>query len=291
MSPSPAIHNAGFQAHNLPFEYQLFETIHVADIEKILKDRTFFGGASVTIPHKIHVMNLLDEISPAARAIGAVNTILRHDRVTGVHLKGENTDWIGMIRPIARRLHAQRKPKATSELRALVIGAGGTSMAAAYAMCQLGVGTLYIYNRTFEKACDIAKRFGAIPVAELTENSIPFADIIIGTIPSTAGFILPRYLMESDCEMIVLDAAYNPPITPMLEALLSMKSPTKHAIVYGYEMLCEQAYAQYRLWHKRTQIAVQQEERKLALHHESELYVRMREICREQLFRHRETHK
>nr|CCA26166.1 unnamed protein product [Albugo laibachii Nc14] len=283
-SPSPAIHNAGFQAHNLPFQYQLCETLDLEEITRKIRDTTSFGGASVTIPHKIDIMHLLDEISPAARAIGAVNTILREDRVTGAHLKGDNTDWIGILRPIARRLHAQTRPKLASELRALVIGAGGTSMAAAYAMCQLGVGSLYIYNRTFEKARLIAERFGAIPLAELTEVSIPFADIIIGTIPAASGFVLPSYLMQSDHGMIVLDAAYNPPRTPMLEALLSTKSPRQHAVIYGYEMLCEQAYAQYQSWHKLTQIAVKRQERNVARNQESEVYCLMRQQCEAQLF-------
>ena len=112
----------------------------------------------MTIPLKERVLPLLDWLSPAARAIGAVNTIYR---AADGSLAGENTDWLGIREPIARLL-ASRSVR--HECAALVIGGGGTARAALYAMQQLGFTgpRLLLFNpRTPRKAKDLAAEFHA----------------------------------------------------------------------------------------------------------------------------------
>lgn len=249
-SPSPSMHNAAFQASTLPFTYTLTETTDVETVRLCMNQAlsTGFGGGSITIPLKTDVYSIVDSLTPAARAIGAVNTLVRMDQITGnVLWQGDNTDWLGIYRPIAKRLSQINHTQATTGLTALIVGAGGTSMAAAYAMQQLGVDQLVVYNRTLANAEVVAARFNAKAVANLIPETLSRVDIVISTIPAVAGFTLPDYLLEKP-GVIVLDAAYQPPITPCLA------HASRHGAfcIQGYEMLYEQAYEQYQRWHRAT---------------------------------------
>lgn len=240
------MHNAAFQQVALPFTYGLHDTTAIDEVVARMKaPGTRFGGGSVTIPLKLDIMPHLDALSPAATAIGAVNTVIREDHAAGIRWKGDNTDWRGILRPIQKRLSADKRP---NELTALVVGAGGTSMAACYAMRQLGVRELLIYNRTLEKAQSVADRFHARAIASLTPETLARVDVVVGTIPAAAGFVLPDHLVEQG--VVVLDAAYMPPVTPMLAHAKAHGA----SCIQGFEMLYEQALEQYRCWHKATQV-------------------------------------
>lgn len=247
------MHNAAFRAKGLPFTYSLHDTTSILDVVKRMQEPdTALGGGSVTIPHKVDVMQYLDELTSAARAIGAVNTVIREDRLGGgVRWKGDNTDWLGILRPITKRLAGLAHQKHNGDLVALVVGAGGTSMAASYAMRQLDVGKLFIYNRTFAKAEEVAERFHAQALSSLTPELLASVDVVVSTIPAQAGFVLPNYLLQQGShKVVVLDAAYQPPITPFLE------HASKHgaSCIQGFEMLYEQAIEQYNRWHKVTEV-------------------------------------
>ena len=86
----------------------------------------------------------------------------------------------------------------------------------------------------------MAKRFGGTAISSLSD--LPRVDVVVGTIPSTAGFVLPDHLLRHG--LIVMDAAYKPAITPMLA------SAKAHGCtcIQGYEMLVEQGLEQSRLW-------------------------------------------
>ncbi|ETN00833.1 shikimate-5-dehydrogenase [Phytophthora nicotianae INRA-310] len=262
-SPSPAMHNAGFASTSLTslFTYGLHDTTDVLEIVKRMQAfDTNFGGGSVTIPLKVDIMEHLDELSPAAQAIGAVNTIMRQDRNGAPYWKGDNTDWLGILRPISKRLATLGVNKPAHELTALVVGAGGTSMAASYAMRQLGVGKLFIFNRTLEKAQAVAVRFDAEALSELTVESLAQVDVVVGTIPAQAGFQLPEHLVAPRADgskVVVLDAAYMPPITPMLAHAHAAGGAL---CIQGYEMLYEQGIEQFYRWHKATQVWTVDEE-------------------------------
>ena len=99
-SLSPSMHNGAYRSLLLLDSYHLAEQSNVVEYKSLMK-QIDFGGASVTIPHKESIIPLIDEVRGAAKDIGAVNTIV----VEGGHkLIGYNTDWIGIQRPILRKL-------------------------------------------------------------------------------------------------------------------------------------------------------------------------------------------
>lgn len=258
-SPSPAMHNAAFQHCLLPHTYSLLETEDVLDLKAKYLDQNAdsFGGCSVTIPHKQAVIPLLHRVSPSVDAIGAVNTVVV-EREAGTGLLrwvGHNTDWKGIVKPIAQRLRETGRGVTDAEGRprvALVVGGGGTALAAAYGMTSLGL-RLLVFNRTPSKAQDVAVRFGGTVLDVLTPESILEAtggqqggvDVVVSTIPSTAGFLLPPTLLRE--QPVVMDVAYRPAET----ALLAQAREAGCPFVQGAEMLIAQGLEQFQLWTKR----------------------------------------
>ncbi len=251
-SPSPDMHNSGFQAIGLPYDYGIAESSSEELMASTLA-REDFGGASVTVPHKQNVLKLLDVIEPAAKAIGAVNTIVvDKDPENGSRvLRGENTDWLGIARPILRKL-AEHSRSGEKGMVALVIGGGGAARAAVYAMKMLGL-TVVVYNRTFSKAKALAESFGVRATDSLEKDAMELVgvldrpDIVVSTIPATAEFTLPDYMVfktDALLQPVVFDAAYKPVET----ALLKQARNTRCPFVQGAEMLIEQGVEQFQLW-------------------------------------------
>ncbi|CAM9161734.1 unnamed protein product [Ectocarpus sp. 4 AP-2014] len=250
-SPSPDMHNAGFRSSGLPHEYFLCEGEDPAIMAEAVS-RPDFGGASVTIPHKQNVLPLLDEVSEAAEAIGAVNTVVvGTDPETGARrLRGDNTDWLGILRPVKARLEASSGWEQGRGGVALVVGAGGAAMGALFAMQRLGLEVV-VYNRTQSKAEELAGRFGGAAVSALDAETLEKAcggaavDVVVSTIPAAAEFTLPDYLLES--RPVVFDAAYKPALTSLLAQAKEAQCP----YVQGADMLVEQGLEQFQLWTER----------------------------------------
>lgn len=123
-SVSPAMHNAAYREMGLNWVYTAFD---VTDVGAALAGVRGLGirGLSVTIPHKVTVMEHLDELEPIAKAIGAVNTVINNDG----HLVGTNTDGYGAM----QALSAVTDP---NERRVLILGSGGAARAVAFTMAQ-----------------------------------------------------------------------------------------------------------------------------------------------------------
>jgi shikimate dehydrogenase len=147
-SKSPIMHNRAFQELGLNAAYAAF---HVwpgqlkAAIEGIRA--LGFRGVNVTIPHKVEVMDYLDEIDEHAQVIGAVNTIVNDNG----RLKGYNTDGIGYVRSLK-----EEADFSVSGKRVLMLGAGGAARGVAYALAKEGASTMWIANRTLDKAEQLA---------------------------------------------------------------------------------------------------------------------------------------
>ena len=141
-SVSPAMHNAAFRALGLDWCYLPFAVppAHVADALASVRGLGL-RGINVTVPHKQAVSALVDELTPEARAIGAVNTVL----VRGERLVGHNTDAAGFLRALREAGFA---PEGCS---ALVLGAGGAARAAVYALARVGARVVLL-NRTPQRA-------------------------------------------------------------------------------------------------------------------------------------------
>jgi shikimate dehydrogenase/3-dehydroquinate dehydratase type I len=256
-SPSPAMHNAAFAHCLLPHGYDLCETEDVNDFKARL-DAPDFGGASVTIPHKQAVVPLLDRVEASAEAVGAVNTVVvERDARTGTRrLVGHNTDWKGIVKPVSRKLQEAGRATVNAQGQsrvALVVGGGGTALAAAYAMTK-GLGLkLLVFNRTPSKAEAIVERFGGgvltdlspEAVSEVTGGQQDFVDVVVSTIHSSAKFTLPEPLLAS--KPVVMDVAYRPAETALLAQARAAGCP----FVQGAEMLIAQGVEQFQLWTKR----------------------------------------
>ena len=255
-SMSPTLHNSGFEALGLPYTYSLEET---DDIERVKSVMQTMHGASVTIPLKVDVLNsgLCSYIDPAAKTIGAINTLVKQPDGT---ISGYNTDWIGIKRKILKYL-----PASASNVVGIVLGAGGTSRAALYALGDLPqVKHIKIWNRTFSKAEDLAREFKAEAVADLMSLLTPQTVVdnqaarpvyvVIGTIPASAQVDLPLKNMFQVCPAssydfgIALDMAYRPRDTPFLLATRSLVPSKKWYRVEGIAVLLEQGYEQFQLW-------------------------------------------
>lgn len=258
------IHNTAFKTLGLPHTYELKETDTTEELRDLMRASNF-GGASVTIPFKVDIMPYLQHISRHARIIGAINTIIR--TAPGV-LTGENTDWRAIKICLLRSLTPSNV--VTSKTTALVLGAGGTSRAALYALHQIGVVNIFIYNRTRRRAQALADEFSKLdPLLSLTvldqlEVSLqisPLPTMIVSTIPATStakladGSLIDIGLRRehlSDLGGVAIELAYERRITKLLALAQEKRDKgAPWAVVEGIELLLEQGYEQFRLWTSR----------------------------------------
>jgi shikimate 5-dehydrogenase len=173
-SLSPAMQKAACAACGMPHDYKIFQSSNLHDLDSVISDPSFGGGA-ITLPFKIEVIEALKSLSPEARAIGAVNTILpirestpsttsenerriqrsRAGPIIAWH--GANTDWIGITTCVKRHLSPANMIRPWTA--ALVLGAGGMARAVIYALIRLDVPNIFICNRTVEHAEALAAHF------------------------------------------------------------------------------------------------------------------------------------
>jgi len=239
MSPSPTLHNTGFKFHNLPYNYSLCDTGDIGDVVAKLKLPSTAGG-SVTIPHKQAILPHVDLLSPSAQAIGAVNTVIKTE---DNKLFGDNTDWIAIRNLTKLRVSSAFPGKELSQLKGLIVGAGGTAYAACCAIQQLGM-PFTVWNRTLEKAEELSKKFGGTAISDLSQLPKLSVDVVIGTVPPTAKFELPENLLKPN--LVVIELVYSPRYTP----LVKQAKDHKCVVVEGSELLFEQGIAQFEIFTK-----------------------------------------
>jgi shikimate dehydrogenase len=191
-------------------------------------------GASVTIPFKETVMALLDECDETARAIGAVNTIVRRNG----KLTGSNTDAPGLVRDLAEWMDLREKTF-------VVLGAGGAACAAVYGLREAGAMPVVV-NRTLEKARRLADRFGCrwAPLADIgsLEGDCLVNTTPLGMVPETERTPLDEKFLVHFPR--VLDIIYN----PLKTRLLREAERAGCAIRSGVGMFVHQGAEQIRLW-------------------------------------------
>ncbi|KAL9185549.1 hypothetical protein ACHAXT_003326 [Thalassiosira profunda] len=263
-SVSPQMQGGAFAAVKLPHTYTRADVEKVEEfVEGPVWNDDNFGGCSVTIPHKQSIIPHVDVLTDAAKEIGSVNTVIvkKDKRGTRV-LIGENTDWKGIYNPLQRMLGDGAGNQGEGTKYALILGGGGTARAAAYAANKLGLERIY-FNRTPEKARDLAKEFGGVVASSLesdpdsqdslgailSENEGSVA-VVISTLPAAAEFQLPEWMLDgtSGSLPVVFDVNYKPYNT----ALLLQATDRGCDVVRGSEMLWEQGVGQFELWTGRT---------------------------------------
>ncbi|KAJ9128039.1 hypothetical protein QFC24_000330 [Naganishia onofrii] len=259
-SLSPLIHNTGFNLMGLPHKYSLHESEEInTGVTRLLSDPTF-GGASVTIPHKIAIMPYLTEVSADARTIGAVNTITVKKGTDGSRiLYGDNSDWRAIYLMVQRKLPPR---VALDSSTGLVIGAGGTCRAAVYAIHKLGIQRIFLYNRTVENAKKVKdsfpKDFNIECVTDLDRLPGPPPSVIISTVPGASltldanseGLHLKPSLLSAGAGGVVVDMAYRPNVTALIQLAKNHKEALWNQVT-GIEVLCEQAFVQFEGWTNR----------------------------------------
>ena len=138
-SLSPAMHNAAFKELGLAAEYKIFDIDENETEEFFSKVRAGeISGSNVTIPYKEKALDFLEGLSPAAKAIGAVNTIVRGEGV----LTGHNTDYKAFMKSL-RGLGEGDLAVEPEEKAAFIFGSGGAAKAVSYGLLLLGVGLLF----------------------------------------------------------------------------------------------------------------------------------------------------
>jgi len=240
-SVSPAIHNAAFGATGLDWVFLAAEVTPEGVEAAIAGVRAMgmWGGLSVTMPLKASVAGLLDDLSPEAKALGAVNTVVTR----GGALVGHNTDGPGLLACLDE--DAAWQPAGQ---RVVVLGAGGAARAVARAMAEAGARDVVIVARRPEAAADAAVVAGGAARAG-TPADVPKADVIVNATPvgmAGAGSpdalpLDPTFLTASQ---LVVDLVYHPAETLLLAAARARGATT----VGGLGMLVHQAALAFELW-------------------------------------------
>lgn len=232
-SLSPVMHNSALAHSGLDGYYFAFK---VKDIGAAVSGIRGLGirGASITIPHKISVMQYLDQIDSLAADIGAVNTVVNQRGV----LHGYNSDCAGAIKALTETTIINGKDVA-------VVGAGGGARAVGFGIRQER-GRLTILNRSRKRgeklASDLDCEFK--PLSEVKQ--LPYHIIInatsAGMTPHDASVPLNTDLLEGG--MVVMDMVYNPLKTRFLAEAEKIGCPT----VDGLSMFVHQGAIQFELW-------------------------------------------
>ncbi|OGM43839.1 pentafunctional AROM polypeptide [Aspergillus bombycis] len=271
---SPTMHNAAYAACGLPYTYGTAERERLSDIREILDDENY-GGVAVTLPYKTEVLPYLDEISPEALDINAVNTVVLHHEYqpNGIRKtirKGYNTDYLGIQDCIYKHLSPANAIRDGST--ALIIGAGGMAHAAIYASYQLGVRHICVYNRTFSNARRLvdyyrnwveSKNKAPLHLTILSSPDDPWPThlrqptIIVSCIPGqkcgielSSALRIPDQWLQSKTGGVFVEVAYDPLETRLIKSMREHIS-RGWIIVDGLSVLVEQGIAQYELFTNR----------------------------------------
>ncbi len=244
-SKSPIFQTFSFQSLGINAVYLPFE-VKPEDLQTAVNSIRALGikGVNITVPHKEHVINYIDELSEEVKYIKAANTIQNIDG----YLKAYNTDAYGFIRGL-KELEPDFYKK-----KFLVIGAGGASRAVLYGLIKEGVQNIIVANRTVEKVNQIIKDFKTlhrfieeiikpVPLNEI-DNYINHVDIIVNTTSVGLGEEDPPLFNYDllDKNHTVVDIIYKK--TPLLQA--AEKKGCKWQD--GLPMLLYQGIKAFEIW-------------------------------------------
>ncbi|GJL61315.1 MAG: shikimate dehydrogenase (NADP(+)) [Nitrospirales bacterium] len=246
-SLSPAIHNAAFRQLGLNFVYLAFP---VQDLENAIRGLRALGhirGLSVTIPHKVTILPLLDSVETTAKHIGSVNTIVK-DR--GL-LVGSNTDASGALQAL------QQGGVERTGQRVVILGSGGAARAIAFGLCVEGnIKHLTLLGVDDQERTTLANDLKAKTPTPLHDNSLTSetlqsalaqAQLLIhctpiGMHPKVDESCVPKHLLHRD--LTVMDIVYNPLNTRLLQDAQAAGCRT----IQGINMFLYQAVGQFELW-------------------------------------------
>src|SRR5580704_10355215 len=226
-SLSPAMHNAGLEAvgivgwryQRLPIPPELFDETVLA------LPGAGFRGINVTIPHKHAALALATDPTPRAVAIGAANTLVFE---AGGAVRADNTDAPGLIEAL---------PFDPAGRTALVLGAGGSARAVVWALLDGGATDVRVWNRTAERARELASALGATAVDRAAPADLLVNCTSVGLVPSQDAFKpLPVDADDVTSYECVVDLVYSDTETPLVQAARARRV----RVVGGRELLVRQ---------------------------------------------------
>ena len=241
---SPPMHNAAFQKLGMDWAYVAFD-VNPNDLPSAIEGAKSLNikGFNVTIPHKIEVMQQLNDLDEVAGLIGAVNTI------DFKNLKGYNTDGIGAVRAIEEVSSIKNK-------NVVVAGAGGASRAISFYLAKFGASSITILNRNVNRAqnladdvlkSDLIGDVGSDSISEINKY-LSNADILVDTTPLGMDPHIDDAPIAKAEDMhdnlVVFDAVYNPHETVLIKE--AIKAGAKS--VYGIKMLLYQGAESFKIW-------------------------------------------
>ena len=232
------MHNAAFGELGLDWIYVACEVAPGSVAAAFEGARALgLGGLSVTIPHKADALAAVDEASDAARAVGAVNTVVP---VAGGRLRGENTDGPGFLASLADEGFDPRGRVCA------VVGAGGAARAVVHALAGAGAVEVVVVNRTQERAEGAAALAGAAGRVG-TEADVERADLVVNATPLGLGGSeddLPLETSRLGPGQLVLDLVPNPAVTPLMRVARHRGA----RVAGGLGMLVHQGALAFELW-------------------------------------------
>ncbi|MGF7056977.1 shikimate dehydrogenase [Brassicibacter mesophilus] len=243
-SLSPIIHNYSFEENEINARYVAF------DVDKNALEYAVNGikalniqGFNVTIPHKVDIIKLLDEIDEEASLLGAVNTV---KNVNG-KLTGFNTDGRGFIQAL------QNNNIDIKDKNITIIGAGGAARAITMTMAKDGARSIQVANRTVEKAkkiaYEISSKFQNVVTSWTDIQNINTVDMDIvvnctsvGMYPDAESFIIDPCIFNKNA--LICDIVYKPTLTKFL----NVAKQSGYRIMGGIDMLIYQAILSEQIW-------------------------------------------
>ena len=236
-SLSPLMHNTAFRTLGLPGVYlswpvepgrlpAFMDAVRLLDIR----------GCSITIPHKVDVLPLLDAMTDGVREMGACNTLYRD----GEKICGENTDVIGFMAPL-------RAHRLSPETRVLLLGAGGVSRAAVAGLRRLGLTDIAVTNRRRERAEALAEEFGLSSIPWEARGDVR-ADLVINTTSLGMTGAQERETPYPSEGFRGTGIAYDLVYTPFRTRFLHEAEAAGWNTLSGLDMFIAQGDAQFRLW-------------------------------------------
>jgi shikimate dehydrogenase len=257
-SLSPKIQNVALGHAKIDMHYAAFRIApnELTDGLKLARELDFVG-LNLTVPHKIAAVDLVDDVDPAARKIGAINVVAIRDK----KLIGFNTDALAFSRAIREEFVVDLR-----DLRVMVLGAGGAARAIATQCALEGCERLVIANRTFNKAEQLADRLRTFfagprvlgPVARLQavpweEAALRFqianSDLIVNATPiglnrGDAAPVPARLLAP---HLMIYDTVYSRGQTPFVAAAIEAGARATS----GLSMLLHQGALSFQIWFER----------------------------------------
>lgn len=239
---SPVMHNAALHESGTDAVYVPFEVHDAAGfLRRMVRPRSReidwkLRGLSVTAPHKGSVIEHLDWIEPAAREIGAVNTIV----VEGEELRGYNTDAGAFLSTLEKRYGA------LSGVKVAVIGTGGAARSALWSLVRAGAN-ITVFARDAAKGAHLAGEFGARSL-RLEDALFHDFEVVVNATPSGTRGASEGETTATASQLrgarLAFDLVYNPLETRFLLEAAEAGCET----LTGLEMLIAQAAEQFHLW-------------------------------------------